>query len=140
MKDEVSEKIMQIVDEFVDGLAEDGIKLKVADVELIGSNCSYNYNDKSDLDVHIIADISDTSCPDNLYPLLYGAYRSIWNKNHDIDFYGIPVELYVETIGGPAEEVSDDTEASEPIDLDTFADDLTVLLDSDITNIILDGD
>lgn len=36
-------------------------------------------------------------CPDNLYPLLYSAYRSIWNKNHEIDFYGIPVEIFVET-------------------------------------------
>ena len=42
-------------------------------------------------------DTKSLKCPDNLYPLLYSAYRSIWNKNHEIDFYGIPVELFVET-------------------------------------------
>lgn len=98
LKPEVHDKILEIVDEFVKGLEEDGIKIKVKDVKIVGSNCSYNYNKDSDLDVHIVADTKDLECPDDLYPLLYSAYRSIWNNKIDIDFYGIPVELYVETI------------------------------------------
>ena len=97
LKPEVREKILEIVKEFTDGLEDDEIKFKVNDIVLVGSNCSYNYNDKSDLDIHIRMDTKSLKCPDNLYPLLYSAYRSLFNNKLDIDFYGIPVEIYVET-------------------------------------------
>ena len=97
LKPEVKEKIMEIVDDFCKGLEDDEIKFNLKDVRLVGSNCSYNYNDKSDLDIHLIMDTKSLKCPDNLYPLLYSSYRSLWNKGHDIDFYGIPVEIFVET-------------------------------------------
>lgn len=109
LKPEVREKILEIVKEFTDTLEEDEIKFKIKDIVLVGSNCSYNYNEMSDLDIHIRMDTKSLECPDNLYPLLYSAYRSLFNKKFDIDFYGIPVELYIET---------DDTEQlnDEPID------------------------
>ena len=97
LKEEVREKILQIVNAYVEDLEQDSIKLIIKDIVLIGSNASYNYTDKSDLDIHIIADTASLHCPDNLYPILYSAYRSLFNKKFDIDFYGIPVELYVET-------------------------------------------
>lgn len=97
LKPEVKEKILEIAKEFTDGLKEDGIKFDLKDIRLVGSNCSYNYTDKSDLDVHLIMDTGSLECPDDLYPLLYSAYRSLFNGKLDIDFYGIPVELYVET-------------------------------------------
>lgn len=98
LKPEVHDKVLEIANEFVKGLEEDGIKIKVKDVKLVGSNCSYNYNKDSDLDVHIVADMKDLECPPEMLMLLYSAYRSIWNNKVDIDFYGIPVELYVETV------------------------------------------
>ena len=108
LKPEVREAILQIVKDFTDGLENDGIKFKVKDIVLVGSNCSYNYNEKSDLDIHIRMDTDSLECPDNLYPLLYGAYRALYNNKMDIDFYGIPVEIYIET---------DDTQQlSEPVD------------------------
>ena len=97
LKPEVKEKILEIAKEFTAGLKEDGIKFDLKDIRLVGSNCSYNYTDKSDLDVHLIMDTDSLGCPDDLYPLLYSAYRSLFNGKLDIDFYGIPVELYVET-------------------------------------------
>lgn len=97
LKPEVKGKIKQIVDTFVEGLKEDKIKINVKDIIIIGSNASYNYNDKSDVDIHIIVDTEGLECPDNLYPLLYSAYRSIFNKKYDIEFYGFNVEIYVDT-------------------------------------------
>lgn len=96
LKPEVKEAVEKIVNEFVDGLHEDGIKFDLKDVVLIGSNVSYNYTKDSDLDIHLIADSSKLECPDDLYPLLYSAYRSIFNKNYDITIKGIPAEIYVE--------------------------------------------
>jgi hypothetical protein len=97
LKPEVKEKILEIVNTFVNGLKEDGIKLNIKDIVLIGSNASYNYSDTSDLDIHIIADTTDLECPEELYPLLYSSYRSIFNKKYDIEFYGTGVELFVDT-------------------------------------------
>lgn len=97
LKPEIVDKINEIVDVFIDDLKEDTINIEVEDIILVGSNVSYNYTKDSDLDIHIIANVDNLNCPDNLYPLLYGAYRSLFNKKMDIDFYGIPVEIYVET-------------------------------------------
>lgn len=97
LKPIVSKKIQEIVDVFVESLTDDNIKFKIKDIILVGSNVSYNYTKDSDLDIHILMDTSDYKCPDNLYPLLYSAYRSLFNKRMNISFYGIPVELYVET-------------------------------------------
>ena len=90
---------MSLSNDFIKELADDGIKFDLADVRIVGSNCSYNYTDQSDLDVHIVADASDLECQDNLYPSLYNAYKSLWNKNHSVKFYGIPVEIFVEVEG-----------------------------------------
>lgn len=97
LKSEVVDKINEIVKVFLDDLKEDGITITIQDVILVGSNVSYNYTKDSDLDIHILANVKDLNCPDNLYPLLYSAYRSIFNKKMDITFYEIPVEIYVET-------------------------------------------
>ena len=96
LKKEVKETIENIADLFIEELSEQDIKFKLKDIILLGSNVSYNYTKDSDLYVHLIADSKNLKCPDDLYPLLYGAYVSIFNKNYDITIKGIPVELYVE--------------------------------------------
>ena len=96
LKPEIKEAIEKIAYTFVDGLKEDGVKFDLKDIVLLGSNCSYNYTKDSDLDIHLIADSSNLECPDNLYPLIYSAYRSMFNKDYDITIKGIPVELYIE--------------------------------------------
>ena len=96
LREEVKDKIKEITQTFIDKLKEDGIKFDLKDIILVGSNVSYNYTDTSDLDIHLIADSKNLNCPDDLYPLLYSAYRSIFNNNYNITIKGIPVELYVE--------------------------------------------
>lgn len=96
LKSEISERIYKLVDLFLEDLSEANIKINIKDIILVGSNVNYNYTKDSDLDIHIIADTKSLSCPDNLYPALYSAYRSLFNKKYNINFYGIPVELYVE--------------------------------------------
>jgi len=101
LKSEVRKKIQEVVNEFLRILAEDEILLKVRDVILTGSNASYNYTDTSDIDVHILADTKSLDDPKKLYTKLYNAYRRIFESKYDITFYGIPVELYVETEDNP---------------------------------------
>lgn len=96
LKDDVKEAIEKIAEEFVKELKADKIKFYLEDIVLVGSNVSYNYTKNSDLDIHLIASSDELKCPDNLYPLLYSAYRSIFNKNFNLNINGIPVEIYVE--------------------------------------------
>jgi hypothetical protein len=97
LKPEVRQKILEIVDEFVDDLTSDEVDFNIEDIILIGSNVSYNYTKDSDLDIHLVANTKSLNCPDNIISALYSAYRSLFNRKFDIDFYGIPVEIYVET-------------------------------------------
>ena len=97
LKSEVRQKILEIVDEFVDDLTSDEVDFNIEDIILIGYNVSYNYTKDSDLDIHLVANTKSLNCPDNIISALYSAYRSLFNRKFDIDFYGIPVEIYVET-------------------------------------------
>jgi hypothetical protein len=95
LKDDVHDKIIEIVDAFVEQLKDDNIDLVVDDIYLIGSNANYNYNDQSDLDIHIIADES-ADCTSEHLPIIYNAYKRLFNKNYDITLNGINAEVYVE--------------------------------------------
>ena len=97
LKDKVRDKMLEIVDEFLANLREQEIEIKVDDILLIGSNASYNYTKDSDIDLHILANAKATKYKEEVAAALYGAYRTLFNKNLDIEFYDIPVEIFVET-------------------------------------------
>jgi predicted nucleotidyltransferase len=97
IKDTVRDKMLEIVDEFLDNLKEQNIKIKVDDILLIGSNASYNYTKDSDIDLHILANAKAADYDKEIAAALYGAYRTIFNKNLDISIYDIPLEIFVET-------------------------------------------
>lgn len=101
LKPEVRKKAEEVVNEFLRILAEDEVKITVRDVILTGSNASYNYTKDSDIDLHILAKTIDLDDPEKLYSKLYNCYRRIFESKFDISFYGIPVEVYVETEDNP---------------------------------------
>lgn len=101
LKDNVRDKMLEIVDEFLADLKEQDIKIKVDDILLIGSNASYNYTKDSDIDLHILANAKAAKYEKEVAAALYSAYRSLFNKNLDIEFYNIPVEIFVETEDSP---------------------------------------
>ena len=101
LKPEVREKAEEIINEFLKILAEDEVRLIVRDVILTGSNASYNYTKDSDIDLHIIADTKSFEESADVYAKLYRAYGRIFGNKFEISFYGIPVEIYVETESNP---------------------------------------
>lgn len=97
LKPEVKEKLEQIVQKFVDYLEEDGVSINIKDKLIIGSNANYNYNPHSDIDLHIIVDLSDKSEEEQaLYMSNYNAYRALFNAKYNISIKGFNTELYVE--------------------------------------------
>lgn len=97
LKERVRNKMLEIVDEFLDDLKEQDIKIKVDDILLIGSNASYNYTKDSDIDLHILANTKGTNYAPEVAAALYSAYRTLFNKQLDIKLFDIPVEIFVET-------------------------------------------
>lgn len=95
--EEVEYKIYDIVDEFKTQIEEDGVKLDIKDIYLLGSNANYNYTNESDLDIHIMADES-FDCNEKHLQIIYNAYKALFNSKYDITINGIAVELYVENM------------------------------------------
>lgn len=92
---EVKEKILEIVDKFLEYADVD---IKVADIKLVGSNASFNYNDDSDLDVHIVTDLSKIADPESIARLYMDSIKKTFKESYDITIRGIDVEMYVEDI------------------------------------------
>lgn len=101
LKETVRKKMLEIVDEFLNDLKEQDIKIKVDDILLIGSNASYNYTKNSDIDLHILANTKAVKYDAEVAAALYGAYRTLFNKQLDIKLYDIPVEIFIETEDSP---------------------------------------
>lgn len=97
LKPEAKEKIIEIADEFKNSI-KDYLDLNIIDIQLVGSNASYNYTDNSDIDIHIITDFSDYGDPDAIVEAAMNASKTNFNNNYDIEFSGHDVEIYVEDI------------------------------------------
>lgn len=101
LKETVRKKMLEIVDEFLNNLKEQNIEIKVDDILMVGSNANYNYTKDSDIDLHVIANTKNMKYEMEIANALYSAYRTLFNKNLDINLYDIPLELYVEVENTP---------------------------------------
>lgn len=98
LKEDVREALLNVKDEFLKDLSENKIPLRVIDIWLVGSNASFNYTDKSDIDLHIIANLDDV-CEDTcLLQILYNYVKASFNRRHDISIKGLPVEVYIQDV------------------------------------------
>jgi len=96
MWEEVRERLLEIVDDFIDGL---DVEVGIEDVRLTGSLANYNWSKYSDVDLHIVVDFAEIDEDTELVKSFFNAARARWNDLHAIDVYGFEVEVYVENIG-----------------------------------------
>jgi len=96
LKSEVRDKLLEIADAFIDFLEVD--KDAIKDIVITGSMASYNYTKYSDIDLHLKVDFDKIheDCP--IVQGYLWQSKAMFNKNHDIFIYGIPVEVYAESI------------------------------------------
>lgn len=95
LRPEIKEKIMELVNEFNSTL---DIPLTVLDINIVGSNASYNYTDKSDVDVHIITNFEEYGYPKEFIEAAMNAFKANFNNKYDITYGGYNVEVYVEDV------------------------------------------
>lgn len=96
LKPEVLEKLLQISEEFLKSI--DPLTLSIADIRLVGSNVSFNYNDQSDIDLHIIVNFDLNYIDDEILQSIYNDKKNKFNEKYDFKLYDIPVEVYIEDI------------------------------------------
>ncbi len=98
MRKDVRAKLLEIAEEFIDYLGVSN--LDVRDITISGSNAAYSYTPHSDIDLHIIADLTKFN-NDTIYRELFTAKKNLFNADHNIKVKGYDVELYVQDSSKP---------------------------------------
>lgn len=93
-------KLLDIADLFWEELNLKWVKR--LDIILTGSICNYNWNEYSDIDLHIIINYADVDENIDLVRELLDVKRMQWNENHiNLKIYKHQVELYVQDANAP---------------------------------------
>lgn len=94
LKEEVKDKLEEITEAFIDYLEIP--REAILDVRITGSSANFNYTKYSDIDLHLIIDYEKVheDCP--LVDGYLWSKKAIFNNEHDISIYDIPVEVYCE--------------------------------------------
>lgn len=95
LKQDVFEKLSNIAQEFLKFIE---IPLNIVDIEIVGSNASYNYNEKSDIDLHIIVNSEVNYIEPTILRQLYNDRKGAFNRDYELEINGLPVESYIEDV------------------------------------------
>lgn len=68
----------------------------IQDVIMIGGNANYNYNDKSDIDVHIIIDRYKLSGSREMIDEYLQDKKVLWTLTHNVKILGYSIEPYAQ--------------------------------------------
>lgn len=90
---EIKEKLLNISKIFLKKI-ETPIEIK--NIFLTGSLATYQWNNLSDLDLHIIVDVLDEKCIDTVSDY-FDTRSKVFNKEHDIFIRGYKVEVNIKT-------------------------------------------
>jgi hypothetical protein len=95
LKTDVRKALLKIADAFLDfsNIKKDLIK----DILFVGSNANYNWNEKSDIDLHILLNYKECAdCVIFKVKECVDYIKKDFNESYDIHIHNIPVELYIQ--------------------------------------------
>lgn len=98
-KPEVRENLLRIARDFLDGLKTH--TFPPTDIILTGSNANFNWGPGSDLDLHLVGDLSKVDNDKEFATEYFNDLTFIWNEHHDVEIHGAKVELYVQDKTAP---------------------------------------
>lgn len=94
LRNGVEEAIRNVVDQFILDLGT--ATPEVVDIRLVGSNASYNYNEHSDIDVHIVMNFETIPYDQKIMKLYLTSARNKFNQYYSMKIKGLPVEISIE--------------------------------------------
>ena len=74
------------------------LKAPILDILFLGSTTNYNWTPTSDIDLHIVIDITKETIDPKLARQFMDGLGAGWNNNHEISIKGHPVEVYLQDI------------------------------------------
>jgi len=98
LKPEIKTCMLKIAKMFATKL---DISLKPIDVYFTGSYANYNYNDKSDIDLHLVYNFEEAGINSNLLIKYLNTSKKLFNDKYNIKIKNIPVEVGCENINEP---------------------------------------
>jgi len=92
----VRKKLVSIAREFYEKYTHIAKNVEIEDIQLTGSLANYSYTPYSDLDVHVLVDLSKINGAKDVVRSSVDGIRFIWNLRHDIKIRGHEVEVYLQ--------------------------------------------
>lgn len=92
---EIRTKLLQIANDFYSDLK---VSAPIVDIQLTGSLANYNWTQYSDLDVHVIMDLSEINPDVELVKIAMEGLKTVWNQRHPVSIKGFDVELYAQDV------------------------------------------
>jgi hypothetical protein len=99
MRPEISSRVMAIVNRQFNALKLRNKALAIQDIELFGSNASYEYDEKADLGIHVFLNTASNPAAYQGDVLDLEHFMRLLNdvieldQNGEVSFYGIPLEI-----------------------------------------------
>ena len=90
----VRKNLLKIAKDFVEFIK---IKnLKITDIILTGSLANFSWHSKSDIDLHVVFDLSNFGKNEKFIDEYLQTKKALWNTEHTIEMFGLEVEVYPE--------------------------------------------
>lgn len=99
LKPEVRKTLLMNAKRFIEFAGVEDLKYN--DIVLTGSMANYNYNEDSDLDVHIVMDFNQISQNKEFVGDFFRLKKQLWAEKLPIQIKGHDVEMYLEDAGEP---------------------------------------
>jgi predicted nucleotidyltransferase len=100
LKPEVRIAILKIIKKYIESIDK---KIKFKDIVLTGSIANYNYNELSDLDIHIVVDYKNIGDNEDLLLKYFKGIKDDWSNKYKLTIYGYPVEIFIQNERTPIE-------------------------------------
>jgi len=98
LRPEVREALLRIAEKFRQTL---GLDIEPVDVYFTGSMANFNFNDASDLDLHLVYDFEQIGINAEILVKYFIAKKQVFNNDYEITIKGVPVEVGVENLNEP---------------------------------------
>jgi hypothetical protein len=93
LKPDIRVKLLKVAQDFYKST---DLKSSVIDILFLGSVTNYNWTPTSDIDLHLVIDITQENvAPEHARQFMDGLGAG-WNNNHEIEIHGHPVEVYLQ--------------------------------------------